>query len=237
MYWKFWKMPFSHICGLYYKHVAIVNDDSSIISKWSFKLRDDPRVIIYDHHRFIIQATGNIHYFTLHLLLVSSSLSLLFILSFCFLLLSFFYLFTPFFLFTISFFCLSPLFLLSFIFICVSLFFLFALFLFTLLSFSSHSLFCFSPLFLFTLSFYVFLLSLYYIIPVFFFSFFSLSLFSLISFFFPLSPLFPPLFLPFVSTLCLPYLSSSSIFLAPRMTESDLPLIHSVAHLQINRLS
>ncbi len=50
---------FSHfICGLYYKHVMIINDDSSIVSKWSFKLIDDPSVVIYDHHRFIIQATG-----------------------------------------------------------------------------------------------------------------------------------------------------------------------------------
>ncbi len=46
------------ISGLYYKHVTIVNDDSSVVSKWSVKLIDDPRVIIYDHHRFIIQATG-----------------------------------------------------------------------------------------------------------------------------------------------------------------------------------
>jgi hypothetical protein len=43
-------------CGLYYKHVTIVNDDSSIINKWSFKLTDDARVIIYNQHRFIIQA-------------------------------------------------------------------------------------------------------------------------------------------------------------------------------------
>ncbi len=28
--------------GLYYKHVAIINDNSSVISKWSFKLIDDP---------------------------------------------------------------------------------------------------------------------------------------------------------------------------------------------------
>jgi len=51
----FWSMLQSS--GLYYKHVTIVNDNSSIVSKWSFKLIDDPRVIIYDHHRFIIQAT------------------------------------------------------------------------------------------------------------------------------------------------------------------------------------
>jgi hypothetical protein len=45
------------LCGLYYKHVTIVNDDSSIVSKWSIKLIDDPSVIIYDRHRFLIQAT------------------------------------------------------------------------------------------------------------------------------------------------------------------------------------
>ncbi len=44
-------------CGLYYKHLTIVNDDSSAVSKWSFNLIDDPRVIIYDRHRFKIQAT------------------------------------------------------------------------------------------------------------------------------------------------------------------------------------
>ncbi len=46
--------------GLYYKHVMIVNDDASVISKWSFKLIDDPRAVIYDCHRFIIQATDDI---------------------------------------------------------------------------------------------------------------------------------------------------------------------------------
>ncbi len=43
--------------GPCYNHVMIANDDTSIISKWSFKLIDDPRVIIYDRHRFIVQAT------------------------------------------------------------------------------------------------------------------------------------------------------------------------------------
>jgi len=38
--------------------VKIVNDESSVVSKRSFKLIDDPRVIIHDCHRFIIQATG-----------------------------------------------------------------------------------------------------------------------------------------------------------------------------------
>jgi len=47
-----------HSYGLYYKNVTIVNDNSSIISKWSFKIIDNARVIIYDHHRFIIQASS-----------------------------------------------------------------------------------------------------------------------------------------------------------------------------------
>jgi len=38
----------------------IINDDSSIISKWSFKLINDPRAVIYDCNRFIIQATGEV---------------------------------------------------------------------------------------------------------------------------------------------------------------------------------
>ncbi len=46
------------ISGLYYEHMTIVNDDSSVISKWSFKLIDDPIVVIYERHRFIIQATA-----------------------------------------------------------------------------------------------------------------------------------------------------------------------------------
>ncbi len=63
--WAFRKKCFltlasSMICGLYYKHVSIVNDDSSVVSKWSFKLIDDPRVVIYSCHRFIIQATEKV---------------------------------------------------------------------------------------------------------------------------------------------------------------------------------
>ena len=44
--------------GLYYKHMTIVIDDSSIVIKWSFKLIDTARGIIYDFHMFIVQATG-----------------------------------------------------------------------------------------------------------------------------------------------------------------------------------
>ncbi len=43
--------------GLYYKHIRIVNDDSSVISKLETSLADDARVIIYDRHMFIVQAT------------------------------------------------------------------------------------------------------------------------------------------------------------------------------------
>ncbi len=48
----------STICGLYYKHVMIVNDDSSIINKFRTSLTDNTRVVIYDCHMFIVQATG-----------------------------------------------------------------------------------------------------------------------------------------------------------------------------------
>jgi hypothetical protein len=40
----------------------IVNEDSSIINKWSFKLIDDACVVIYDHNRFIIQARDHIDF-------------------------------------------------------------------------------------------------------------------------------------------------------------------------------
>jgi hypothetical protein len=43
--------------GLYYKHMTIVNDDSSVIGKWSPKRIDDTRVVICDQNMFIIQAT------------------------------------------------------------------------------------------------------------------------------------------------------------------------------------
>jgi hypothetical protein len=47
------------MCGLYYKHVTTVNDDSSITNKGIFQLIGNARVVIYDHNRFIIQATGH----------------------------------------------------------------------------------------------------------------------------------------------------------------------------------
>ncbi len=47
-----------HVSGLYYKHMTIVNDDSSVVSGQSFKLIDDAGGVIYDRHSFIIRATG-----------------------------------------------------------------------------------------------------------------------------------------------------------------------------------
>ncbi len=49
---------FSGNCSLYYKHITIVKDDSSVINKLETSLIDDTRVVIYDHHMFIVQATG-----------------------------------------------------------------------------------------------------------------------------------------------------------------------------------
>jgi hypothetical protein len=44
--------------GLYYKHMTIVNYASSVVNKLEALLTDDARVIIYDYHVFIVQATG-----------------------------------------------------------------------------------------------------------------------------------------------------------------------------------
>jgi hypothetical protein len=44
--------------GLYYKLMTIVNDNPRVINKLEASLTDDVRVVIYDHHVFIVQATG-----------------------------------------------------------------------------------------------------------------------------------------------------------------------------------
>jgi hypothetical protein len=44
--------------GLYFKHVTIVYYTSSNVNKLKASLNDDARVIIYDCHMFIVQATG-----------------------------------------------------------------------------------------------------------------------------------------------------------------------------------
>jgi len=38
--------------------MTIVNDDSRVINRLGTSLTDDARVIIYDRHMFIVQATG-----------------------------------------------------------------------------------------------------------------------------------------------------------------------------------
>ncbi len=43
---------------MYYKDITIVNDNSSIVNKFGASLIDADRVIIYNHHMFIVQATG-----------------------------------------------------------------------------------------------------------------------------------------------------------------------------------
>ncbi len=42
---------------LYYKPMMIVNDNSRVINKLEASLTDDARVVIYDCHMFIVQAT------------------------------------------------------------------------------------------------------------------------------------------------------------------------------------
>ncbi len=43
--------------GLYYKHITIIYDNSSVVNKFEVSITDGARVIIYDHHMFIVQAT------------------------------------------------------------------------------------------------------------------------------------------------------------------------------------
>ncbi len=39
--------------------MMIVNDDARIVNKLEASLTDGARVVIYDHHMFIVQATGD----------------------------------------------------------------------------------------------------------------------------------------------------------------------------------
>jgi hypothetical protein len=41
-------------CGLFYKPMTIVNDDSRVVNKLEASLTDNARVIIYDRHMFIV---------------------------------------------------------------------------------------------------------------------------------------------------------------------------------------
>ncbi len=53
-----YRSSYEKTCGLYYKPITIINDDSSVINKLETSLIDDARAIIYDRHMFIVQATG-----------------------------------------------------------------------------------------------------------------------------------------------------------------------------------
>jgi len=48
----------SETSGLYYKRTMIVNYVSRTINKLGASLTDDARVVIYDRHVFIVQATA-----------------------------------------------------------------------------------------------------------------------------------------------------------------------------------
>jgi hypothetical protein len=43
--------------ALYYKPIMIVNDDTRIVNKLGASLAEDARVVIYNRHMFIVQAT------------------------------------------------------------------------------------------------------------------------------------------------------------------------------------
>ncbi len=47
-------------CGLYYKPIMTVNDDSTVINKLETSLTDDPRVVFYDGHMFIVLANDHL---------------------------------------------------------------------------------------------------------------------------------------------------------------------------------
>ena len=47
------------ISGLYCKPMRTTNYDSRVVSKLETSLTDDARVVIYDHHMFTGQASGN----------------------------------------------------------------------------------------------------------------------------------------------------------------------------------
>ncbi len=57
--WSFFSIKGFGIRSLYYKHVTIVNYASSSVNKLRASLNDDARVVIYDRHKFIVQATDS----------------------------------------------------------------------------------------------------------------------------------------------------------------------------------
>jgi hypothetical protein len=44
--------------GLYHKPMIIINDDYRVINKLEASLTDNARVVIFERHMFIVQATG-----------------------------------------------------------------------------------------------------------------------------------------------------------------------------------
>jgi hypothetical protein len=52
------QLPVSATSGLYCKPNMIINNDSRVINKLETSRTDDARVVIYDNHMFIVQATG-----------------------------------------------------------------------------------------------------------------------------------------------------------------------------------
>jgi hypothetical protein len=49
------------LCGLYYKHITTLNNDSSVVNKFETSLTDDARVIIYDCYMFIVKALSHVY--------------------------------------------------------------------------------------------------------------------------------------------------------------------------------
>ena len=49
-------MGWGRTSGLFYKHMTIINENSRVVNKLEASITDNPRVIIYNRHRFIIQA-------------------------------------------------------------------------------------------------------------------------------------------------------------------------------------
>ncbi len=66
--WQFVGAVLAKSCktsGLYYKHRTIVNYASSVVNKLEALLTDNTRVIIYDLHVFMVQATEYVIYIPL----------------------------------------------------------------------------------------------------------------------------------------------------------------------------
>ncbi len=52
--------PATDTSCLYYKPMTSINEDSRVVTKLETSLTDDARVIIYNHHMYIVKATGEI---------------------------------------------------------------------------------------------------------------------------------------------------------------------------------